>query len=509
MESGFCGKHCNSFVLRLITTSVLLLMPLSFANAAGDAAQGQHDYDYTCKHCHGSPQPGKPGAFSDFDVSANRLSVYANDPSALTKAANEGYVIPEGNSNNDYPPGAKTTEAMNSFAGTGPKRLGEGTTPTTYAINLSAYFASLFSVPNSPTIGAVTVGNGEASVSFTVPKSDLTITGYTVTANPGEITATGLASPISVKGLTNGTAYTFTVTASSNAGSSKPSSASNSVTPVAASVPVAQAVKAVPIVVAVTPVVPVPVATVKSAVPSAPVAQAKVATPAGTVIASANASAPKAAPASSSVAAAAPVTQAKVVIPAASVTPPVPQVKSAIPVVPLPVAKAIPAAPTVPITPVVQAKIVAPVSSVAPASATAKPKPVTAVASAPAPAPSAVVAAGNNVAKVQAAGPSHPTAQKIVLQTPTMKMARAGSMQARVFFGAPADSASITGYTVTALSGGAATGITATGTKSPITISGLTNGTQYTFTVTANSSAGVSEASEQSNAVTPLKILGD
>jgi hypothetical protein len=78
-----------------------------------------------------------------------------------------------------------------------------------------------------------------------------------------------------------------------------------------------------------------------------------------------------------------------------------------------------------------------------------------------------------------------------------------------VFFGAPAESASITSYTVTALTGGAATGLTASGTKSPITISGLNNGTVYTFTVTANSSAGTSEASEQSNTVTPLKILGD
>jgi hypothetical protein len=59
------------------------------------------------------------------------------------------------------------------------------------------------------------------------------------------------------------------------------------------------------------------------------------------------------------------------------------------------------------------------------------------------------------------------------------------------------------------LTGGKPAGITATGTKSPITITGLSNGSVYTFRVTANNNSGTSEASEQSNTVTPLKMLGD
>ena len=521
MHLSFIGKHSYRFDFRscLISTSVFLLMPFSFANAAGDAAQGQRDYDYTCRHCHGSPQPGKPGAFSDFDVTANRLSVYASDPSAITKAANEGYVIPDGNSNNDYPPGAKTTEAMNSFAGTGSRRFGEGTKPTTYAINISAYFASLFSAPNTPTIGTAKIENGEALVSFTAPKSDLTITGYTVTANPGEITATGSASPITVKGLTIGTAYTFTVTATSNAGTSKPSSASNSVTPAAATATAAVPVKAAPAVAAVSQVVPViPVAQAKAVVPVvpvvapviAPVVQAKIITP---VI-------PVSVPQTKAAAPSTPVVQVpqvKAVVPASSVNAsgtanpikPIPASSLVVPAVPVVQAKTVaPVAavitPSVPSTPAVEIKAAPPVSSVAQVSAAAKATPVATVESIP----SAVVAA-SAVTHVQVPAPSHSVAKKIVLQTPTMKMARAGGASARVFFGAPADSATITSYTVTALTGGAATGITASGPKSPITISGLANGTVYTFTVTANSSAGTSEASEQSNSVTPLKILGD
>ncbi|HEY5601852.1 MAG TPA: fibronectin type III domain-containing protein, partial [Gammaproteobacteria bacterium] len=57
------------------------------------------------------------------------------------------------------------------------------------------------------------------------------ITGYTVTSSPGGLTGTGASSPITVTGLTNGTAYTFTVTATNSAGTGSASAASNSVTP--------------------------------------------------------------------------------------------------------------------------------------------------------------------------------------------------------------------------------------------------------------------------------------
>lgn len=87
--------------------------------------------------------------------------------------------------------------------------------------------------PAPPRIIAVTAGNGQATVSFVPPASNggAAITHYTVTSDPGNLTATGTGSPITVSGLTNGIPYTFTVTATNCIGTGEPSAASNSVTP--------------------------------------------------------------------------------------------------------------------------------------------------------------------------------------------------------------------------------------------------------------------------------------
>jgi hypothetical protein len=87
--------------------------------------------------------------------------------------------------------------------------------------------------PDAPSIGTATAGNAEATVTFTPPLNNggADITNYTVTSIPGSFTASGSASPITVTGLTNGTAYRFTVTATNIGGTSVPSSPSNSVTP--------------------------------------------------------------------------------------------------------------------------------------------------------------------------------------------------------------------------------------------------------------------------------------
>ncbi len=81
--------------------------------------------------------------------------------------------------------------------------------------------------------------------------------------------------------------------------------------------------------------------------------------------------------------------------------------------------------------------------------------------------------------------------------------AAAGNSQATVTFTAPSDGGSaITGYTVASSPTGG-TDANAGSTALSHTITGLINGTEYTFTVTAANSVGTSQASIASNPVTP------
>jgi uncharacterized repeat protein (TIGR03803 family) len=89
-------------------------------------------------------------------------------------------------------------------------------------------------VPGAPTGVTAAAGIAQAAVSFSPPAGGPPVSSYTVTSNPGGITATGAGSPIIVQNLINGTAYTFTVTATNTIGTGPPSSPSNSVTPYAA-----------------------------------------------------------------------------------------------------------------------------------------------------------------------------------------------------------------------------------------------------------------------------------
>ncbi|MGE6382979.1 beta strand repeat-containing protein, partial [Shewanella baltica] len=273
--------------------------------------------------------------------------------------------------------------------------------------------SNVVSAPDAPTIGTAVAGDGQASVTFTAPGSNggSAITTYTATASPDGAfgTCAGPAACIAtVSGLTNGTAYTFVVTATNSVGTSVASSASNAVIPKAN----------------------------QTITFSNPGAQNFGTSP--TLTAASSAGVGYTVSFSSSTTGVCTITSGGALT---------------------------------------------------------------------------FVTAGSCTIDADQAGDSATNASTTVTQTftvnavvpgaPTVGTATAGNTQATVTFTAPTSTGGAPilagGYTVTANSGGA----TGTGSSSPITVTGLTNGVAYTFTVTATNSTGTGAASAASNSVTP------
>lgn len=265
--------------------------------------------------------------------------------------------------------------------------------------------------PGTPTIGTATAGDAQASVTFSAPSSNggNAISGYTVTSNPDGKTGTGTSSPITVTGLTNGTPYTFTVTATNEIGTSIASAASNSVTPQGSQ-------------------------TITFANPGT---QFYGPTPTLTATSS------------------------------SGLTPTF----------------------TSSTTGVCTITSGGTLAFVAPGTCTIN-----------------ADQAGNSAYSAATTVTRSFTVNAVVAGAPAIGTATAGNAQASVTFTAPSSNggSTITGYTVTSNPDGK----TGTGSVSPISVLNLTNGTPYTFTVTATNGVGTSAASGASNSVTPSISTG-
>ena len=105
------------------------------------------------------------------------------------------------------------------------------------AVAVTQSFAIVGTAPSAPTGVFGTAGNQSAFISFVAPANTggSAIIAYTATCNPGAVSATSAASPITVFGLANNVAYSCTVTATNSVASGSPS-APAAVTPASGSI---------------------------------------------------------------------------------------------------------------------------------------------------------------------------------------------------------------------------------------------------------------------------------
>ncbi|GIE28262.1 hypothetical protein Ait01nite_013070 [Actinoplanes italicus] len=165
-----------------------------------------------------------------------RITVSWTAPANLGSGALTGYTATASPGGRDCTTPAATTCTItgltNSTAYT--VTVTATTTAGTSAASAPSAPATPFAAPQPPTGVTATPGDTQAVVSWTAPANlgSGTLTGYIATASPGgkSCTTTG-ATTCTITGLTNGAAYTVTVTASTTADKSAASSPSAPVTP--------------------------------------------------------------------------------------------------------------------------------------------------------------------------------------------------------------------------------------------------------------------------------------
>ena len=223
-----------------LTNGTAYTFKVAAINGVGTGSQSAASNSVTPENVPGAPTIGTATA-SNASATVTWTAPASNGGSAIT-----GYVVTPYTSVGNV---AQTAQTFNSTATSetvSGLSNGTGYYFKVAAINIIGTGAQSngsnsvtpLSVPGAPTIGTATAGNTTATVTWTAPSSNggASITAYVVTPYIGGAAQTATrfnstATTQTMTGLTNGTAYTFTVAAINSVGTGAQSAASNSVTP--------------------------------------------------------------------------------------------------------------------------------------------------------------------------------------------------------------------------------------------------------------------------------------
>ncbi|WP_394932870.1 fibronectin type III domain-containing protein, partial [uncultured Ilumatobacter sp.] len=210
------------------TSSSVPVAVAAFTDVTATAVSITASLDHTCAllntgavNCWGRNFYGQLGNNTNTDSSAPVAVAAFTVGSATAVSITAGYF---------HTCALLNTGAVNCWGYNSDGRLGNGTT-----VDSSVPAKVMLFVPGVPTGVSGVAGDSEVVVSWTAPVSDggSVISSYTVTSSPHNKTCTTTgALTCTVAGLTNATAYTFTVAATNTAGAGPASTASGAATPV-------------------------------------------------------------------------------------------------------------------------------------------------------------------------------------------------------------------------------------------------------------------------------------
>ena len=201
------------------------------ANEEGAVTVSQYGSDPV-----GSPSFSAPGEYFDVQVASG------SSFSALTITdcnLNGGTGLEWWNPAGDAGAGAWEPVSPAPTYTAGPPACESATIDSTSSPSLSQLTGTVFAVsalatvPGAPTKVSATAGNASATLTWTAPSSDggAAITGYVIKPSHGPAVKVGDVTSDTLTGLTNGTAYRFTVAAVNSVGTGPSSAVSNSVSP--------------------------------------------------------------------------------------------------------------------------------------------------------------------------------------------------------------------------------------------------------------------------------------